>query len=195
MDNEQLVARGNVEFSTGSITNLPLEWSNSFKLVHQRLLVAALQLPEWKQAIGEMYRVIAPGGWLQMGEVGPWQAGPVTVEHFALLLALFKARGLVIDIYKQIPEMMREAGFVDVYEEERSMAIGSWAGQYGMDVRDNFMGVFRAMKTPALKAGGFGFVKTEEDFDALMAAMEQEWDDTPGSYIKFFIICGKKPSA
>ncbi|KAF7790921.1 hypothetical protein EIP86_001879 [Pleurotus ostreatoroseus] len=191
--NEQVVARGNVEFTTMSITNLPLGWSDSFKLVHQRLLVAALQLHEWKQAISEMYRVITPGGWLQLGEVGSWQAGPVTVEHIALLLALFKSRGLVLDVYKHIPKMMREAGFIDVYEEERPLPLGMSAGQYGINVRDNFMGVFRGMKIPTLKAGGFGFVSTEEEYDALMASLEQEWDETSGAHFKFFIICGRKP--
>ncbi|KAH9841078.1 uncharacterized protein C8Q71DRAFT_743255 [Rhodofomes roseus] len=47
-----------------------------FKLVHQRLLIAALRSWEWTVALREIFRVLQPGGWVQLGEVGPWKAGP-----------------------------------------------------------------------------------------------------------------------
>lgn len=194
ISDERIFSRGNVVFSTGTITSLPEDWSNTFALVHQRLLVAALQLSEWKVAFSEMYRVLAPGGWVQIGEVGPWKAGPTTDKHTSLVWSLFRAKGLILDIAKYIPDMLRAAGFIAVHEEERVIPLGKWAGKEGEEARDNFMGVFRGMKTPILKAGGLGFVKSEGEFDALLDAVEQEWDDTPGAEIRFSIIYGLKAS-
>ncbi|KAJ7910267.1 hypothetical protein B0H13DRAFT_2012689, partial [Mycena leptocephala] len=37
----------NIEFRIDSVTHLPTEWTAAFSLVHQRLLVAALQIREW----------------------------------------------------------------------------------------------------------------------------------------------------
>ena len=62
----------NIEFRVESVTQLPSDWSNSFSLVHQRLLLAALQIPEWPTALGEIYRVLRPGGWVQLAESSGW---------------------------------------------------------------------------------------------------------------------------
>ncbi|KAF5350041.1 hypothetical protein D9756_009186 [Leucocoprinus leucothites] len=58
----------NTSFSINSITSLPANWSNTISLIHQRLLMAALQAPQWHSALSEMYRVLAPGGWIQLFE-------------------------------------------------------------------------------------------------------------------------------
>ncbi|PSR73743.1 hypothetical protein PHLCEN_2v10433 [Hermanssonia centrifuga] len=193
VEDDRVVSRGNVIFTTGTITELPQEWSNSFTLINQRLLVAALQLSQWKRAFAEMFRVLAPGGWVQIGEVGPWTAGSVTATHKSLVEALFETKGLHLDCLKFIAELLREAGFIAIYEEERSIPLGKWGGQDGIDSRDNFIGVFRGMKTPILNAGGLGFVQTEGEFDSLLDAVEQEWDETSGAEIKFSIIYATKP--
>ncbi|KAH9934364.1 S-adenosyl-L-methionine-dependent methyltransferase [Fomitopsis serialis] len=194
VNDPRVVARGNVDFHVGSITSLPEDWTARFKLVHQRLLVAALRSPEWVQALREIFRVLQPGGWVQLGEVGPWKAGPATERHTALLLALFRDKDLVLDCATHIPDVLREVGFTDVFVEERTMPMGRWAGQPGIDARNNFLGVFRGMKTPILNGGGYGFVASETEFDALLDEVEREMDETPGAEIKFYIICARKPS-
>ncbi|THG96862.1 hypothetical protein EW026_g5044 [Hermanssonia centrifuga] len=133
------------------------------------------------------------GGWVQIGEVGPWTAGSVTATHKSLVEALFEFKGLHLDCLKFIAELLREAGFIAIYEEERSIPLGKWGGQDGIDGRDNFIGVFRGMKTPILNAGGLGFVQTEGEFDSLLDAVEQEWDETSGAEIKFSVIYATKP--
>ena len=52
----------NVHFSTGSIVSLPEDWTGTFDLVHQRLLIGSLQSNEWEATISEIYRVLKPGG-------------------------------------------------------------------------------------------------------------------------------------
>jgi hypothetical protein len=48
------------------------------------------------------------------------------------------------------------------------------------------------MKTPILKAGGFG-LSTEATFDALMDDLQHEWDETPGAYMGFVVFTARKP--
>ncbi|KAI0919624.1 hypothetical protein AcV5_001638 [Taiwanofungus camphoratus] len=93
-----------------------------------------------------------------------------------------------------MPALLRAEGFVNIDVEERTIPLGSWAGQDGTDARDNCIGVFKGMKTPILNSGGLGYVESEEAFDHLLDAVEKEWDATQGATIKFNIISGQKPS-
>ncbi|KAH9934326.1 uncharacterized protein B0H18DRAFT_1082848 [Fomitopsis serialis] len=193
VDDSRIVSRGNVEFLTTTITKLPAEWSGIFTLIHQRLLVAALRAEEWKMAINEMMRTLVPGGWVQLGEVGSWKAGPTTEKHIALVQTLFKAKGLVLDCARYIPDMLRDLGFVHVSVEERTIPLGSWAGDVGVGARNNFIGVFRGMKTPILNAGGLGVVDSEAEFDSLLDGVEMEWNETVGAEIRFYVFSAQKP--
>ncbi len=54
----------NVFFHHHSVTDLPGEWANSYSLINQRVLYAALTESQWDSALVESHRVLAPGGWL-----------------------------------------------------------------------------------------------------------------------------------
>lgn len=185
----------NVSFSTRSVTELPKEWSGKFDYVHQRLLVAALTHMEWPKALSEIFRVLSPGGWIQISEVGKWRGGSATERHINLLHDLFQARNLLIDVSSILPELLHEAGFVDIRTEKRTIPLGSWAGRLGADARENFIGVFRGMKTPVLLAGGLGYVGSEEDFDVMLDDVEKEWDEGKDSEIEFYSFYARKMAA
>ncbi|KAH9841865.1 S-adenosyl-L-methionine-dependent methyltransferase [Rhodofomes roseus] len=192
-DDSRVTGRGHVEFCEGTVTNLPEDWDNMFALVHQRLLMAALKPSEWKQAIAEIFRVLVPGGWVQLGEADGVRGGAVTAKHVSLVQTLFQAKGLLLHCAAHIPDMLREAGFVNVTVETANIPLGKWAGPVGVDARNNFMGVFRGMKTPVLKAGGLGFVTTEGEWDTSLDSLEEEWDATPGAVLQFDIFYAMKP--
>ncbi|TFK38141.1 S-adenosyl-L-methionine-dependent methyltransferase, partial [Crucibulum laeve] len=182
----------NITLSTGSVTSMPLEWSNRFTLVHQRLLRPALRRSDWPIALKEIYRVVAPGGWVQLCEVGERTSGPATAKHSKYTDMLYDFRGLFTHCSHHMSRMLTEAGFVNVYSDQRVSRLGKWAGQDGIDGRDNAIGVWKGQKTPFLNAGGFGYVQSEEEFDQRLQEVEQEWDDTPGSTLKFFMFYAQK---
>ncbi|OBZ69445.1 hypothetical protein A0H81_10641 [Grifola frondosa] len=124
LEDPRVISRGNVHFTVGTVTKLPEDWTNSFALVHQRLLIAALQAHEWVEACSEIYRVLTPGGWVQLGEVGSPKAGVVTEKHLSLLHTLLTAKGLLRDIAIHLPKMLETAGFVGVSVEERKVTLG-----------------------------------------------------------------------
>jgi len=184
----------NVKFSVASVLDLPSAWTDQFKLVHMRLIVWGLQCNEWPVAIKEMYRVLAPGGWVQITELGDWTVGPVTDRHRKLLRALSESKNLMIDCCKHIPSMLSDSGFVNVQTRSAMAPIGKSAGQLGATATKNAMLVFEGMKTPTLAAGGFGIVNSAEEFDTLLNDMRREWDEIagPGVGVSLYTFYGQK---
>lgn len=186
---------GNVQFMVANIVQLPPAWNNRFQLVHQRLLVGALLLTEWPKALEEMYRVLKPGGWVQLTESGEWHSGPATKEMAQIRLALGQVRGLLTDFGRSIPEMLSNAGFINIQVDPRSTPLGEWAGEHGKQSRDNMISLFRGMKSRVLDDGGYGLLQSEEDFDRLVHDVEKEWDETPGSRNFWIVYNAQKPPA
>ncbi|KAF8999985.1 hypothetical protein BDQ17DRAFT_1391398 [Cyathus striatus] len=182
----------NLSFSTSSVSSMTKEWENSFKLVHQRLLMAGLQVEHWLKATCEMYRVVVPGGWVQLGEVGFWRAGPATKRHRELVRTVFESKGLLLDCADHLEEWVKLAGFKNIHVERRSIPLGGWGGRNGQEAMVNWIEVFRALKTPTLNGGGFGYVNSESEFDKMIDEVEREWDQTPGADMQFIIVYGQK---
>lgn len=185
----------NVHLSLNSVTNLPSKWNDTFTLINQRLLILALQNHEWVVALKELHRVLALKGWLQLCEVDPFirKGGPVVDKINALRIALCDSKGLVVDIASQLPEILQNAGFVDVHVVCRSTPLGKWAGKYGEDGRDNIVSLWKGLKTPVMMAGGLGIVHSEEEFDDMLEDLERELDGSPGAQNPFFMIYAQKP--
>lgn len=183
----------NISLSVGSVLDMPSAWTNTFDLVHQRLLIAALRRSEWPIALSQIFRILKPGGWVQLAEVGKMHLqGPKTLQHESLLSKLFAHRDMLRDCASHLPVMLIEAGFSDVRVETRLILLGKRGGKDGEDARDNFMGVYRGMKTPILKAGGLGFFGSEVEFDNFMDEMEDEWDE--GAPVReFTVFLARKP--
>ncbi|KAF9026858.1 S-adenosyl-L-methionine-dependent methyltransferase [Hymenopellis radicata] len=169
----------NVSFSVQSVLDLPLEWSNQFDLINQRLLMTAFAEEQWKTALREIHRVLVPGGYVQFVEVYPWldNIGPATEAHHKVLRKLHAARNLHSDIAKLLPGMLRDAGFENVWSETRSFPLGKWGGEDGLVHADFIIRVFSAFRGPVLS---LGLVADEAEYDALVDAMRKEWDECPG---------------
>ncbi|RDX42188.1 hypothetical protein OH76DRAFT_1458894 [Lentinus brumalis] len=187
LNDQRVASRANVDFRVESVLHLPEEWASTFALVNQRLLGVALKGPEWPRALSEIHRVLTPGGWVQLGELSEWKAGPATARFRVLFETLLKSKGLVLDCADRLPSMLRETGFVDVHEEVKSLPLGAWAGQDGLDARDVWIKTAWVFKGALMKAGGLGLVGGEEEADQLLREMEKEWDHTPGAFIKYHI--------
>ncbi|KAJ7499456.1 hypothetical protein FB451DRAFT_1549081 [Mycena latifolia] len=173
--------------------------------VESRLLRIALEVPQWPVALREIFRVLRPGGWVQLGESSGWFAGkypnqPCLEKLVAMFRCLVTSRNIHIDCALDIPQMLEDAGFVDIRSELRMQQMGKWAGDLGVANRINHVGVLRGIKTPVLKAGGYGYVTSEAEYDALLEGLEREWDETPtaeniGSEKPFIIFWARKPTA
>ena len=162
----------NISFSIHSVLSLPDGWSGRFDFVNQRLLGGGLKRDEFPAAIGEIYRVLKPGGWAQICEYGLWgfSLGPATDTLFTLYNRLFVRNGLTIRIFADIPDMMREAGFRNVHVERRGYPIGGEQGRVG---RMCALEHYRSLKSQMVK---HGLVESDEEISGIIDAMEKEWE-------------------
>ncbi|KAK0214041.1 S-adenosyl-L-methionine-dependent methyltransferase [Armillaria fumosa] len=169
----------NVEFLLHSVTDLPRQWTDKFSLVNQRFLYGCLSGPQWKVALQELHRVIAPGGWVQLveGTTIPGHMGPFSTKIRNLWSALFAHKGLLVDVVQHLPDMLTQAGFINVWSEIRARPLGQWAGQDRIDFRDDLTSAFSAMCGPIFEGGYLGLVSSEQEYDDLIACVRKEWDN------------------
>ncbi|KIJ59953.1 hypothetical protein HYDPIDRAFT_32684 [Hydnomerulius pinastri MD-312] len=184
----------NIHLSIGSSISLPSYWSSKFELVHQRLLICAYTREQWFKVVDEMYRVLAPGGYVQLIEIGPeWRSGAKTAKHMLFLDDFFGRKGLMMRCTVYLADILKSAGFVDVRAEEVTMNLGKWAGQDGIEGRDYTIGAWRGMRDAVVKAGGMGYFATGEEFDKAMDGVEEEWDTIEGTHTQVRVVYGRKP--
>lgn len=182
--------KSRIHLTEGNILRLQGEWADrSYTLVNQRLLIAALSAENWKTAINNIYKVLAPGGWVQFVETNHCRSGDVTDRHHVILRHTFEKRGLLFECAEKIPALLHDAGFVEINSMIYEINLGSWAGQDGVEARDTFIGVYKAMKYPVVDVMG---IMSSPDFDSLIEQMQHEWDSTPGSKIVFHVLYARK---
>lgn len=141
-----------------------------------------------------MYRVLAPGGYAQLIEIGPeWVSGPKTATHVLFMDAFMGSKGMLMRCGVYIADMLKAAGFVDVTSEEVVMNMGKWAGEDGVQGRDATIGAWRGMRDSVMRAGGFGQFASAEEFDKVIDEISEEWDNTEGSHAKTRVFYGRKP--
>ncbi|KAF7980706.1 hypothetical protein HWV62_37167 [Athelia sp. TMB] len=186
----------NVRFFEASVTQLPLDWSSTFNLVNQKLLFAALSATAWQTAFAEMYRVLVPGGWVNLIELNgdldrmDFKHGPAARAMMTLSREIFRSGNSLADAVFHLPGWLEKAGFINIRTE---MRLSPMNGVEGKPMRENCYEAYMAMKTPALKAGGFGLVKSEEEYDSLAQAMREELEFTENAALQIFMICAQKP--
>ncbi|KAL1698549.1 S-adenosyl-L-methionine-dependent methyltransferase [Schizophyllum commune] len=164
----------NAQFLVEDITALPEDWSDTFNFVHQRLLIAALRAEEWPQAIAEAHRVLRIGGWAQFVECSTlWLRGPIARRFLEIYRALYNSRSMLLTCAEDIPQMLEDAGFHDV-RSERVYAEMAGTAPEASAARTTIVGVYRQFQEAVVQAGGFGLVKSGEEYDALMDELEEE---------------------
>jgi len=184
----------NLHFQVQSVLDLPKEWTNKFDLVHQRLLLLGLRDAEWRKALGEINRVLKPGGWFQMLEIDEWeQSGPKLTVFKELIRRLLELRGVEGFWPNGSIKWQRyaeEAGFVDVRMARHYAPIGKWAGQDGIYGKENKLGLLRGSKKALVALG----LVDEKEFDELLEQADQEMNSHPGTRARYIIICAQKPA-
>lgn len=188
----------NVDFTTLSITLFPADWANTFVLIHQRPLVAGLQAYQWKEALSEMYRVLTPGGWVQLFEPDHifCTHSEAIIHHKAVKIRDALCHDVchtVFDIVDHLVKWLTDAGFVNVKIEKRGLPMGAWGGELRKRGLRSTIGAHHIIGEHVLAAGGLGFVKTRKDYDAIINDFERLFEGTPESYWRLWVFVAQKP--
>ena len=126
-----LPSGSNVHFSQQNVLSLPQQWTDSFDVVHQRLMVACFPRPTWVAALKELYRVTRPGGFIQLverdqGTIDPVLLGSIDsamARILGLMKELFDKNGMVWLLEQELPLMLEEVGFRNVVKRSKIFAL------------------------------------------------------------------------
>jgi SAM-dependent methyltransferase len=94
-------------------------WSNSFDVIHQRLLIWGIKSNQWPAVIRNYRDLLKPGGYLQLVEA-EWipKSGPSDLPQLRKQALLqdwsTKSFGMDIDVAYHLEDYLRDAGFDEV---------------------------------------------------------------------------------
>lgn len=178
----------NYQFVRGNLLHgLPFP-AGSFQYVHQRFLVAGIPLVSWPTAVGELRRVTAPGGWIELAEMGTTfhQAGPATKQFLAWWTAICASRGIDPSRMSLLGLLLKQAGLCRVKTETKILAVGSWGGRLGKLLAQDMLAGWPTMKPLAQSVLGI----SPEIFTAVLGTVEDEWNRYHTMYEVYF-VCGQ----
>ncbi|KAJ4472953.1 S-adenosyl-L-methionine-dependent methyltransferase [Lentinula aciculospora] len=182
------IVPANVHFSQTSILSLPTEWSSRFDLASQKLLSPALTRHQWRLAVSEFYRVIKPGGHIQLMEFiwSEWtlSKGPANDRFKSVFRELYQKHDLVANVATELPELLKEVGFSDIMVESRSAPVGVGLGPEGEKGMRVFKNVLTSLKPAVLK---LGIVSSEKQYDDIFHSIDEDWRNGLGG--EFTMLC------
>lgn len=184
-----------MHFSVNSVLALPDTWSSLFAFVHQRLLIAALTVENWKKALSEIYRVLAPGGWVELVEPSgildlSSLPGPQSQKLKLIAEDLFRSRNMCLDVKGDLTTILQDSGFLRVSFEEYLLPTTRSTGAIGLDGSKLFGSLIDGMKEPILKSGG---VSEKELYDIAEGAKEEVLTGEPGLGMPAYNFYAQKP--
>lgn len=185
-----------VSFDVDSVLSLPSSWSSRFTLINQRFLVGGLTVSQWPTALRELYRVLKPGGWVQLMESSMGCESEDGVERtraerlISTLLA--KRRCLVSDRFATIESMLSDAGFRDIRVIEKVYSDVQWTTEQREANRALFLNVMRGIEPAVLREG----LESEEGYEQLMHETQRDKSlGMTGGIGKVVVFCAQKLGA
>ena len=191
-DNFPKVYPPSVHLKVNSVTKLPEEWSGRFDFVNERLLGVGIQREEWPIVLSELYRVLKPGGSIQLVDhlSDTTTVGPTYKRALELADEILSKRGLVHDCPLQLPTILKQTGFVDIIADKKHYPIGEAGGELGKLASDTVIDGFRNLMH-AIKEENIEFSKKE--LERMLTELKKEWDGPECALGTVWIIRAKKP--
>ncbi len=148
---------------------------------HQRMLVGAIPSILWPFVLSEHVRVTRPGGCVEVVEGTDCYGA--TGPAMALFLEWGRAAawtiGIDASLMCRLPDLLREAGLKGVQGQQKAVPLGAWGGRVGDLLAKDMHAACGSLK-------GF-FLSTlpiaAEQFDAIIAALPEEWEHYRTTYI------------
>ena len=160
-------------------TGLP---PSSFDLAHARLLL--VNVPDPQEVVSEMVTIVRPGGWVALEEVDwiSWVCDPMHPALARLLeinAAIWRARGMDVNIGRRLPRMLQQAGMTDIQcKTHTSVFRHSDEYQY-------LLLAFSKINRDEMINGGY---TTEAEWTEMTESLRQHLAD-PGTYVTWSLFC------
>ncbi|KAI9268925.1 S-adenosyl-L-methionine-dependent methyltransferase [Phascolomyces articulosus] len=163
----------NVTFQlTNIIDGLPYD-DNTFDFVHMRQLVVGLRATEWPNVIAEIFRVLKPGGLVQLVE------SDFTVH-----------RGQDPWIASKLENLLSDRTFNDVQQETRTIEFGQDGDPIAGEMMWSWKSAMRSLK-PFL---AHRLLKNPDEYNPVLERYFQECTHYHW-HMKIWALCAQKPSS
>lgn len=160
----------------------------SFDLTHMRQMMRVLPVAAWPRVVGEMTRVTAYGGWVELAESDMVRnGGPAleTIQRWALQVML--PQGIDPRISGQLADLLRKLALTDVRMRTLELPIGPHGGRFGELMGTDLMARIEGLRGQIIAAR----VASPEAFAQTQAALRQEM--LHGAYTQpFYVVCGRR---
>jgi ubiquinone/menaquinone biosynthesis C-methylase UbiE len=203
----------NIHFSLQNALSLPPEWTNTFDIVHQRLLITAFTPREWTKSLKELFQVTCPGGYIVLCEINLESIAndlspvPATRELGNLFSTLLKVKGMVPDTKRTLLELLQAQGFEIVQVEDKVHAMEGAVATVLPDENDtretsladdSHANMLRALLSLRPRMIDAGLIE-EAEYDRLLQESSVGWKDVQKSDEpkgwRWVRICARKPEA
>ncbi|KAL1934950.1 hypothetical protein VTP01DRAFT_4090 [Rhizomucor pusillus] len=182
----------NVTFQLANILDgLPYE-DNTFDFVHMRQLVVALRSNEWLTVIQEIYRVLKPGGLIQLVE-SDFTVGNQSQLIEAVITTLHRAmqdRGQDPFIASKLSTLLTEAKFEDVQQETRTLDFGRDTDPVAKEMLWSWKSAMQSLK-PFL---AHRLLKNPDEYNIALERYIHECKQHNWS-MTLWAVCARKPSS
>jgi SAM-dependent methyltransferase len=184
----------NYRFVRGNaLDGLPFA-SDTFDVVHQRLLGTGLPLKSWGAVVRDLVRVSRPNGLVELveGRFDLEPAGAATARLFNLARRLASTLGLDTTgiTFRSLDDYLRRAGAVEVEKRTLEIPVGEWGGRIGSFIASDF----RAAFTRLCEVFQARFDVPAEECRQLLQDAQREWETERSSWAVAFAV-GRKPAA
>ncbi|KAI8976893.1 hypothetical protein BDB01DRAFT_801780 [Pilobolus umbonatus] len=182
----------NVDFKNANITKeIPFE-DNSVDYYFQRFLVAGLNKEDMKAALKNAYRVVKPGGHIEIGEAlieTVENTGPRYTPVRNMMAAVLKKKGLSPDIGLEIGDFLTEVGFENVHFDKKTVPVNH-TNRAGELWWGDFAELFRSIRP--VVAMSIPAYEDPEVYEGFIQAVKEECAEYKTNAI-FCFAYGQKP--
>ncbi|ORX44010.1 S-adenosyl-L-methionine-dependent methyltransferase [Hesseltinella vesiculosa] len=180
----------NVEFDLhNALDGLPYP-TNSFDFVHMRLLIAGWRADEWAYILKEIYRVLKPGGFVQLVESNFTEAqNHPMVEHFnKILVSTLQERGHDPFIVQHLEGLLVDGGFELLDKQLKTVNYGERGNPISQEMLWNWKMAMKSLK-PLL---GPKLLRQQEDYPFFIDRYIQECEQS-GLIVQLGAFAARKP--
>ena len=160
----------------------------SFDFAHMRQMARALPVAAWPHVVGEMARVTAYGGWIELVEGDLVRnGGPAleTIQRWALQALL--PQGLDPRLAPQIPDLLRRLSLSDVQMRTVELPVGPYGGRFGELMGADLLARIEGLRGQIVAAR----LATSEEFSRAQASLRMEMSRS--EYIQpFYVVWGRR---
>ncbi|GJC82995.1 secondary metabolism regulator LAE1 [Colletotrichum liriopes] len=194
----------NVKFEVDDVESPWLYPANHFDYIHSRHTVMAIK--DWAVLFQRSFEHLKPGGWIELQEIHhfPLSAGhslsaahPVA-QYWGHVVQGLSNLGIDLNAAAgdRLPNMMREAGFINVTERVFHVPIGTWPRNRVLKTVGMYWRTILLDGLQAIALGPFtrGLQWSAEETELFLVAVRRAYHDTSAlMYMPLRIMYAQKP--